>query len=244
MSEKPKRVLTDEQKKKMLEGRRRKAEERKLQKEKDKENKDLDKIKAKELKEINKKLELEAIQQQKDRIELLNVSKRKKSEMRGKLRFCKNNPQAIEDMEQLLSEIENKENTKKNIDLEIKEIKVEMESKKHELSKDEENEVYKRVFEKEALKIEKSLPIECREVFRSETNKFDFNLNLSDNINSMISNIENTIKKNTNITDSVNKTIMKTEEQINQRKEITDIQLKKEKEKRIQAKLQSLYSLR
>ena len=71
----------------MLEGRKRKAEERKIQKEQEK----IDKIKNKELdkkqKEINKKLELEAIQQQKDRIELLNVSKRKKSEMRGKLRF-------------------------------------------------------------------------------------------------------------------------------------------------------------
>ena len=228
----------------MLEGRRRKAEERKLQKEKDKENKEMDKIKSKELKVQNKKLELEAIQQQKDRIELLNVSKRKKSEMRGKLRFCKNNPEAIEDMEQLLNEIENKENTKKNIDLEIREIKVEMDEKKKELSKDEEDEVYKRVFEKEALKIEKSLPMECRELFRSQTNKFDFNLNLSDNINSMISNIEKTIKKNTDVTDSLNKTIMETEDHINKRKEITDIQLKKEKEKRIQAKLQSLYSLR
>ena len=60
----------------------------------------------------------------------------------------------------------------------------------------------------------------------------------------MISNIEKTIKKNTDVTDSLNKTIMETEDHINKRKEITDIQLKKEKEKRIQAKLQSLYSLR
>jgi preprotein translocase subunit SecD len=152
--------------------------------------------KKKEIEEQKKQM-MEAIQQQKDRIEQLNISKKKKSEIRGKLRFCKNNPEVINEVETLIQEIENKNNQKNKIDLEIKEIKNDIENIK--LSKDEENEVYKRVFEKEADKVEKSLPEQSRNIFRNEVDKFDFNLSLNDNIKKMIESVEKKIETNKNI---------------------------------------------
>ena len=68
--------------------------------------------------------------------------------MRGRLRFCKNNPELIGEVEEMIQAIENKNNEKKNIDLEIKEIQLEINDKKQELTEDEENEVYKKVWDK------------------------------------------------------------------------------------------------
>ena len=154
MSDKPKvkRILTDEQKAKMLEGRRKASALKREQKEKDKNEKVIAKENDKKQKIKDRELELQAIQQQKDRIEVLNVSKKKKSEMRGKLRFCKNNPELIDEVEIMIQAIENKNNEKKNIDLEIKEIQIEINDKKQELTEDEENEVYKRVYLEQKLK--------------------------------------------------------------------------------------------
>jgi hypothetical protein len=233
-AKKPKRTLTDEQKAKMLEGRRKKE---KIEKAEAKENDKKQKIKDREL-------ELQAIQQQKDRIEVLNISKKKKSEMRGKLRFCKNNPELIDEVEQMIQAIENKNNEKKTIDLEIKEIQTEIKDKQQELTKDEENEVYKRVWDKEAKRIELTIPEQSRSIFRAETEKFDFNLSLSDNINKMIKNVEQKIQTNTEVVSAVNKEINETEDEINKNKELVQEMEKREREKKINAKLQQLYSLR
>tara|TARA_R110000823_G_scaffold139690_5_gene269720 strand:+ start:3716 stop:4483 length:768 start_codon:yes stop_codon:yes gene_type:complete len=243
-AKKVKRILTDEQKAKMLEGRRKASALKKQQKEKDKNEKTIAKENDKKEKIKNRELELQAIQQQKDRIEVLNVSKRKKSEMRGKLRFCKNNPELINDVEQMILEIENKNNEKKNIDLEIKEIQTEIKDKQQELTEDEENEVYKRVWDKEAKRIELTIPEESRGIFRAETEKFDFNLSLSSNINKMIKNIEDKIQSNTEIVDCIASEINRTEDTINRNKEIVQEKEKKEREKKINSKLQLLYTLR
>tara|TARA_R110002167_G_scaffold80385_1_gene220975 strand:- start:1300 stop:2040 length:741 start_codon:yes stop_codon:yes gene_type:complete len=246
MSDKPKvkRILTDEQKAKMLEGRRKASALKREQKEKDKNEKVIAKENDKKQKIKDRELELQAIQQQKDRIEVLNVSKKKKSEMRGKLRFCKNNPELIDEVEIMIQAIENKNNEKKNIDLEIKEIQTEIKDKQQELTEDEENEVYKRVWDKEAKRIELSIPEESRSIFRTETEKFDFNLSLSDNITKMIKNVESKIQSNTEIVDAITTEISETENTINKNKEIVQEREKKEREKKINAKLQQLYSLR
>ena len=223
---KAKRVLSDEQKAIL-----------KNEKIKEKENDKKQKVK-------NKELELQAIQQQKDRIEVLNISKKKKSEMRGRLRFCKNNPELIGEVEEMIQAIENKNNEKKNIDLEIKEIQLEINDKKQELTEDEENEVYKKVWDKEAKRIELTIPEESRSIFRAETEKFDFNLSLSDNINKMIKNVEAKIQSNTAIVSAVNAEINETEDVINRNKELIQEKEKQDRNKRINSKLQMLYSLR
>ena len=241
---KAKRTLTDEQKAKMLEGRRKASALKKQQKEKDKIEKAEAKENDKKQKIKDRELELQAIQQQKDRIEVLNISKKKKSEMRGKLRFCKNNPELINEVEQMILQIENKNNEKKNIDLEIKEIQTEIKDKQQELTEDEETEVYKRVWDKEAKRIELSIPEESRSIFRAETEKFDFNLSLSDNINKMIKNVEAKIQSNTEVVSAINTEINETEDEINKKKELTQEREKQNRNKRINAKLQQLYSLR
>tara|TARA_R110000822_G_scaffold22213_7_gene70015 strand:+ start:6500 stop:7270 length:771 start_codon:yes stop_codon:yes gene_type:complete len=241
---KAKRVLSDEQKAKMLEGRRKAAEIKKAQKAILKNEKIKEKENDKKQKVKNKELELQAIQQQKDRIEVLNISKKKKSEMRGRLRFCKNNPELIGEVEEMIQAIENKNNEKKNIDLEIKEIQLEINDKKQELTEDEENEVYKKVWDKEAKRIELTIPEESRSIFRAETEKFDFNLSLSDNINKMIKNVEAKIQSNTAIVSAVNAEINETEDVINRNKELIQEKEKQDRNKRINSKLQMLYSLR
>lgn len=76
-AKKAKRILTDEQKAKMLEGRRKASALKKEQREKEKIEKAEAKENDKKQKIKNRELELQAIQQQKDRIEVLNVSKKK-----------------------------------------------------------------------------------------------------------------------------------------------------------------------
>tara|TARA_R110001606_G_scaffold9721_3_gene41735 strand:+ start:359 stop:1117 length:759 start_codon:yes stop_codon:yes gene_type:complete len=241
---KVKKVLSDEQKAKMLEGRRRAAAIKKEQKEKNKQEKVELKENEKKQKIKDRELELQAIQQQKDRIDVLNISKKKKSEMRGKLRFCKNNPNLIDEVEQMIQEIENKNNEKKNIDLEIKEIQTEIKDKQQELTEDEENEVYKRVWDREAKRIELTIPEQSRSIFRAETEKFDFNLCLSENINKMIKNVEKKIQSNTEIASAINTEINATEDEINKNKELVQVKEKRNREKKINSKLQQLYSLR
>ena len=60
----------------------------------------------------------------------------------------------------------------------------------------------------------------------------------------MIKNVESKIQSNTEIVDAITTEISETENTINKNKEIVQEREKKEREKKINAKLQQLYSLR
>jgi len=256
MSEKakPKKTLTPEQLEKMRVGRAKAYEKRKLEREKEKAKMkaEQEEIKKQKLRDIE--LQKQALQQQKDRIEALAISKKKKAEIKRRLKEVKDKPEVLQEVEAIVENYEGvKKDDKVKQELEtFKEIEKAVDDAEEKLedldavgintdTKEFEKE-YKKIFTEQSEKIAKSLPSNAREVFLEQVTHFDVQKDVSENINFMIQNLLDRVKQNTQIVENVS-TAIDTIENIEEKKVVNDT-IKKPKKQKLNNNLQMLYNLR
>ena len=228
-----KRQLSPEQLEKMRLGRIAKAKERK------------------EAREKEKMLTKQAIQQQKERIELLNITKKKKAEIRRRLAEVKKgttpmeevkeiieqydpdakeeDAKSMEDADNLKLEIEKYEEEQRQKELEdrerlrqkVKDIKEHEEAKIKKL--EEESNKYEDEYKAVVNKIMNSLPKSAQKYFKLETDNFDPTLSVEENIQNMISNLNNMIENNIKTVENVKETLEDIEEKESPTPEVENI---------------------
>jgi len=263
MSDKPKKTLTPEQLEKMRVGRAKAYEKRKIEKEKEKvkQKAEQEAIKKQKLKDIE--LQKQALQQQKDRIEALAISKKKKAEIKRRLKEVKDKPEVLQEVEAIVENYEGRrtnsqnpsdlEGVKKNdkVQKEIdtfKEIEKAVDIAEEKLEDLEENDTkqfekeYKKIFTEQSEIIAKSLPSNARQVFLEQVTNFDVKKDVSQNINIMIQNLLDRVKQNTKIVNDVSEAIEKIES-VDEKKVVNDT-IKKPKKEKLNNNLQMLYNLR
>lgn len=251
MSEKakPKKTLTPEQLEKMRVGRAKAYEKRKLEKEKEKAKMKAEQeaIKKQKLKDIE--LQKQALQQQKDRIEALAISKKKKAEIKRRLKEVKDKPEVLQEVEAIVENYEGVNETKetKQLELKIEKIVEQTEEKLEDLEDHEDNtnefeKEYKKIFTEQSEKIAKTLPSNARQVFLEQVTHFDVQKNVSENINFMIQNLLNRVNENTKVVENVTQAIDKIES-VDEKKVVNDT-IKKPKKQKLNNNLQMLYNLR
>lgn len=194
MSSKPKKTLSDEQLKKMQEGRKKASDKRKIEREEAKSKaKEMDIAKKSKDKQKLLDLELQALAQQQSRIDNLKIQVDRKKEVKSKLKAIKEEDE--KEPQQIYEEpiIEEKE-----------EPIIEEPAKKPAIGKEPPTDAeYAEVFNSEARKIREKLPQESKKYFDNATNKFDFTLSLDDNIKGMIDYVKTIVEKNTEIAKSI-----------------------------------------
>ena len=206
------RKLSEEQIKKMQEGRRLAFEKRKAEKERAKKDKEVEKEIAR-LEKLQKKVALEkAIEDQKRRKEEQVKAYESRQAKKEKLHNIK---MKVDDVE---------------ISYPADEIEEEVESEDDTMEMTEEE--FKEIYNEKVIKIEKSLPVKARKMFRDATGKYDYNINLQENIERMIKGIEEIVNHNARLSNTVKEKIVedikpnkvetisneqiKSEEQVNQ----------------------------
>ena len=218
METKPKKTLSEEQIKKMQLG-------RKLAYEKKKKERELERNKAKEFvdakKDKNKekllKLEMEALQQQQDRIDNLKIQVERKKEVKSKLKLAKQ--EEAEPVEESPREIVERELEidepiiEKILDLK-EEVEVDMAGNEKEEEHQEPllepvelfiptNDEYREVFNEKASEIRKGIPPPVKKYYDEALKKFDCHLDLDTNITNMIDYVKEVVKTNTEIVNKV-----------------------------------------
>ena len=197
MSSKPKKSLSDEQLKKMQEGRKKASEKRKIEREEAKSKaKEMDSAKKSKDKQKLLDLELQALAQQQSRIDNLKIQVERKKEVKSKLKAIKEEDE--KEPEQIYEEPPQAEQTK-----EVEEEKAKAEQTESLSNKQPTDAEYAEVFNREAHKIREKLPEESKKYFDNATNKFDFTLSLDDNIKGMIDYVKTIVEKNTEIAKSI-----------------------------------------
>lgn len=206
------RKLSEEQIKKMQEGRRLAFEKRKAEKERAKKDKEVEKEIAR-LEKLQKKVALEkAIEDQKRRKEEQVKAYESRQAKKEKLHNIK---MKVDDVE---------------ISYPADEIEEEVESEDDTMEMTEEE--FKEIYNEKVIKIEKSLPVKARKMFRDATGKYDYNINLQENIERMIKGIEEIVNHNARLSNTIKEKIVedikpnkvetisneqiKSEEQVNQ----------------------------
>lgn len=258
MSEKakPKKTLTPEQLEKMRVGRAKAYEKRKLEKEKEKAKMKAEQeaIKKQKLKDIE--LQKQALQQQKDRIEALAISKKKKAEIKRRLKEVKDKPEVLQEVEAIVENYEGVNDSKEPKQLELKIEKIVEQTDKRINKKLEDLEEqdaegnhtnefekeYKKIFTEQSEKIAKTLPSNARQVFLEQVTHFDVQKNVSENINFMIQNLLNRVNENTKVVENVTQAIDKIES-VDEKTVVNDT-IKKPKKQKLNNNLQMLYNLR
>lgn len=196
--EKPKKVLSKEQLAKMQEGRKKAYEKRKQERESAKQSaKQFDNAKKKNNKEELLRLEMEALQQQQDRINNLKLQVERKKEIKSKLKQPKMTIEPISEEEE-----EYKEEIVDEVSEELEMIEEKVEKKldhKREVS----NEEYSKVFNEQAKLMRNKIPKETRTYYDDAVSKFDFTLSLDDNIKNMINHVKDVVDKNTHLVKEV-----------------------------------------
>ncbi|MHA2182362.1 MAG: hypothetical protein ACXAAH_13165 [Promethearchaeota archaeon] len=208
MSSKPKKTLSDEQLKKMQEGRKKASEKRKIEREEAKAKaKEMDIAKKSKDKQKLLDLELQALAQQQSRIDNLKIQVERKKEVKSKLKAIKEEdekepeqiyeepPQEVEEQ----AKAQQPQPQEVEVEKAVKAVKA-VESLSNKQPTDEE---YAEVFNREARKIREKLPQESKKYFDNATNKFDFTLSLDDNIKGMIDYVKTIVEKNTEIAKSI-----------------------------------------
>lgn len=200
MDSKPKKTLTDEQKKKMAEGRKKAMDKRKKEREAAKaQAKELESAKKSKDKEKLLQLEMEALQQQQDRIDNLRLQVARKKQVKNKLQKIKQEEEIPDDQ---TYEVDIDDNLEMEIveALETVEEEVEEKEDKQPVVSDAE---YSAVFKREANKMRKNIPVEARQYYDKAVRKFDFTLSLDDNIKNMIDYVKHVVGENTDIVKNV-----------------------------------------
>ncbi len=214
MSSKPKKTLSKEQLSKMQEGRKKAAEkrakERQQAKSKAKEFTDAKKSKDKEK---LLQLEMEALQQQQDRINTLKLQVERKKQVKSKLQKIKQFDEIPEEQvyEQDVEE-KHTEEVQENIKVEVIDALEDVEEKiekqiEHKETDDRDyipnDDEYSATFKRKAKKIRNQIPVETRAYYDDAIKKFDFTLSLDDNIKSMIEYVKNIVGDNTDMVNSI-----------------------------------------
>ena len=221
MSSKPKKTLTEEQLKKMQEGRRKAAQKRQKEREEAKKKaKEIGDAKKSKDKEKLLQLELEALQQQQDRIDNLKMQVERKKQVKSKLKQIKEVDEKPEDQvyESNIEENESQaqaEQTEQTIDaLEHVEEKINTQVA-HPDTDDRDyvptDDEYKQVFEREAKKMRNNIPIETRKYYDEAVKKFDFTLSLDDNISEMINYVKTVVNSNATMAKNIREKQIKNE---------------------------------
>lgn len=232
--DKPKKTLTEEQKQKMLEGRKKAHLKRQAEK-----NALKDKIKK------EKELQKEAIQQQRDLLASQELDREQKRAVRNKLKELKQPPappseEVVEEVEEAVEEVAEK----------VQEVLAEIEqplpkSPSEPIPPVITDEMYEKEFKKQSKVIEKTLPKEVQKLFKQTTNKFDFNLSLEENINSMIEHVKKVVSLNAQTASAVRERQKLQEAKRLEEELIVSKRLEDEKSaQRIDDQLQSLFNLR
>tara|TARA_R100000734_G_C3301657_1_gene92251 strand:+ start:210 stop:950 length:741 start_codon:yes stop_codon:yes gene_type:complete len=215
MSSKPKKTLSEEQLKKMQEGRKKAAQKRAKEREEAKAKaKELSNAKKSKDKEKLLQLELEALQQQQDRINNLKMQVERKKQVKSKLKSIKEVDEKPEDQvyEAPLEETDDEaEQTIEVLEKVEKKINKQIEHKETDdrdyVPNDEE---YVATFAREAHRMRKNIPAETRKYYDEAIKKFDFTLSLDDNISSMIDYVKEVVKNNTELANGIrNKQVQK-----------------------------------
>ena len=218
MESKPKKVLSQEQLLKMQEGRKKATEKRKKEREEAKKNAvEFTNAKKSNNKEKLLQLELEALQQQQDRIDNLKMQVERKKQVKSKLKKIKNeeeepqpSPQTLVAQEPSPEPLPSPEPSPEPQTLVApapqtlvapapkpapKVNKAESQSNLQFTQPSDEE--YEKVFKEQSKIIRNTIPKEVRKEYDSAINKFDFTLSLDENINSMIKHVKDIIKTNT-----------------------------------------------
>jgi hypothetical protein len=185
---KPKRVLTDEMKAKMLEGRKKANEKRKALKEAEKRLKE----EKKEEKAQTKIRKEQAVEQQTREVENLKQAKIEKEKVKARLQVLKNDI-----MDEAVPDIDPEDGVtyEPSDEADIEMTEEDMMDIVNELTPEE----YERLFMKHARKVEKHMPTkETKKLFKDAVkSKFDFNLDLEENIQGMIDYVNHHVAVNT-----------------------------------------------
>jgi len=245
MQNKPKKTLSEEQLKKMQEGRRKAAEKRAKERE-------IAKSKAKEMSEAKKskdkekllQLEMEALMQQQDRINNLKMQVERKKQVKSKLKQIKEVDEKPDDQvfEQKMEDIEEVEEVEEALEKVEENINIQIEHKDTD-SRDyvPTDEEYAEVFMREANKMRKHIPKETRKYYNDAVKKFDFTLSLDENITSMINHVKQVIGNNTQLANSIrNKQI----ERENKKEVVQKNVAEKVTEQSVDSKLHKLMKLK
>jgi len=221
MSSKPKKTLSKEQLLKMQEGRK-KAQEKRAKERQQAKSKAQEFTNAKKSKDKEKllQLEMEALQQQQDRIDNLRLQVERKKQVKSKLQKIKQND-TIPEEQVYEQDVEEKhtEDVQENIKVEVidaledveDKIELQMSHKETDPRDYAPNDAeYSATFQREAKKIRNQIPVETRAYYDDAIKKFDFTLSLDDNIKSMIEYVKNVVGENTNLVNNIrNKQIEK-----------------------------------
>lgn len=212
MSNKPKKTLSEEQLKKMQEGRKKAAQKRAKEREQAKAKaKEFNDAKKSKDKEKLLQLEMEALQQQQDRIDNLRMQVERKKQVKSKLKSIKeidDKPEdqvfekkmIEEDNEEIVDEVEGAlEDVEENINIQIQHKESDPQDY---VPSDKE---YEETFKREANKMRKNIPVETRKYYDQAVKKFDFTLSLDDNIKGMIDYVKSVVNENTDIVNSIRK---------------------------------------
>ncbi len=142
---------------------------------------------------------------------------------------------------------EEKKKIRKELELEMEKERNDIKEKitnikkQKELQVNDEKVFYEKEFKKAVKQIKKLLPKESQPLFEDQTNNFDSNLDINENIKIMIDNINKKIVNDVKIVSEVMKTTEEIDKQITEPN--VDISLE-DKKRNIKSKLQNLYNLR
>jgi hypothetical protein len=233
MSDKPKKTLSPEQLEKMKIGRKKAYEKRKKEREEAKnKSKELGDAKKKNDKEKLLQLEMEAMQQQQDRIDNLKMQVERKRQVKTKLKHAK-----MESIEEEHDEAEQEEIIE-TVEEELEKVEEKVEQKiKPEVSDAE----YTKVFYQQANLMKKKIPKEVHHYYDDAVSKFDFTLSLDNNIQNMINYVKDVVDHNTKIVKDV-RDVQKKEE--DKQEVVSKPKVEHEAEKHIDSQISKLIKMR
>tara|TARA_R110000782_G_scaffold159813_1_gene251863 strand:+ start:223 stop:990 length:768 start_codon:yes stop_codon:yes gene_type:complete len=226
-------------------------------------------LERRETKAKEKELQSQAIDQQKERIELLKLTKRKKAEIKRRLAEVKRGNADIKEVEEIIDQYDTNESSPLKEEMEAQEVESEPEPEPEvpeKTEKEQEQEIesiklkiqeikkeqepiiiadpiveYEKHFKETAEAIMNDLPKESKELFEEQLHHFNPKLDIEENIKNMILKINSRVSEKVKLVEKVLKTVEKceAEEVTANTNEMTDI-----KKGFVKQKLSQLYSLR
>jgi hypothetical protein len=227
-------------------------------------------LERRETKAKEKELQSQAIDQQKERIELLKLTKRKKAEIKRRLAEVKRGNADIKEVEEIIDQYDTNESSPLKEEMEAQEVESEPEPevpevpekteeeqeqeiesiklKIQEIKKEQEPIIiadpiveYEKHFKETAEAIMNDLPKESKELFEEQLHHFNPKLDIEENIKNMILKINSRVSEKVKLVEKVLKTVEKCEAE-----ELTanTNEMTDIKKGFVKQKLSQLYSLR
>ena len=228
-------------------------------------------LERRETKAKEKELQSQAIDQQKERIELLKLTKRKKAEIKRRLAEVKRGNADIKEVEEIIDQYDTNESSPLKEEMEAQEVESEPELesepevpekteeeqeqeiesiklKIQEIKKEQEPIIiadpiveYEKHFKETAEAIMNDLPKESKELFEEQLHHFNPKLDIEENIKNMILKINSRVSEKVKLVEKVLKTVEKCEAE-----ELTanTNEMTDIKKGFVKQKLSQLYSLR